>query len=235
MTNLAHSILTPLQAFGDGFIDLVYPPQCEICGDKLTAPAHLICDTCLGKVIFHGHVIHDFSVHGEIGLDGAWCLLDFEPTIQKLVHLLKYSRRPKAVLRICDFWKSEIAALLAGETFDIVAPIPLHTRKARERGYNQVTKLALWLGSELGIISDTKLLKRNRYTSSQTRLNAVERFANVEGVFEVTRDVTAKQILLVDDVLTTGSTANSCALALKNSGAGRVKLLTLATPSRPGA
>jgi len=235
MSRLPQTLLRPIQALGTGFLDLVYPPQCEICGGKLSAPAHLICDGCLQAVPLRGYEIHDFSVHGEVGLDGAWCLLDFEPTIQTLIHLLKYSRRPNVVLRICNFWRAEIVALLEKESFDLVAPIPLHTRKARERGYNQVTKLARWLGENLGIVSDAKLLKRNRYTATQTQLNAAERFANVDGVFDVTRDVTGKHILLVDDVLTTGSTANSCALTLKNSGAAGVKLLTLATPSRGGA
>lgn len=235
MNNLATTLISPIRSLGVGLIDLIYPPLCEICGRKLPAPEHLVCNECLRTVAFRGYRIHDFSVHGEVALDGAWCLLDFEPTIQSLIHLLKYSRRPNVVLRVCDFWREDILKMLKDETFDIVSPIPLHTRKERERGYNQVTKLADWLGELCGVESDGKLLGRNRYTSTQTQLNAVERFANVDGAFGVSKNVDGKNILLVDDVLTTGSTANACAMALKKSGANSVKLLTLATPSRAGA
>ncbi|MCF7797104.1 MAG: ComF family protein [Lentisphaeria bacterium] len=232
MNRILNNLTTPLRSFPMGLIDLLYPPLCEICGEKLTAPTYLACDDCLGQVAFKGYFLEEFSIHGDVALDGAWCLTDFEPTMQHLVHLLKYSRRTRVVERLCDFWAPNIRECLKKMAYDRVAPIPLHPRKARERGYNQVAKLARWLGVHHQIPMTLDLLTRTRYTSTQTQLSAHERHSNVSGAFRINATVKGMNILLVDDVLTTGSTANACAAELKASGAKQVHLLTLSTPSQ---
>ncbi len=211
-------------------MDLLFPPLCETCNQKMAAHEDLICDDCLRKIPFRGRRTTHFTVAGEVYLDGALVLADFQPEIQHLIHLLKYSRRTRVVSRLAAFWEIQIRELLAPGNYDIIAPIPLHPRKQRERGYNQVSKLVLWLGRQLQVKTQLQLLKRTRYTPTQTHLNARERFHNVQGAFSVTEPVDQLKILLVDDVLTTGSTANSCAAALKPAGAVQVELLALATP-----
>lgn len=235
MNRVLTTLTTPILSLPKGLIDLLYPPLCEICGEKLTSPAYLVCGDCLGQVAFKGYFLDDFSIHGEVALDGAWCLTDFVPIMQQLIHLLKYNRRKRVVKRLCEFWASEISRCLEGVNYDRVAPIPLHPRKARERGYNQVAGLARWLGLHQDIPVTLDLLVRTRYTTTQTQLNAEERHSNVSGAFRVDTPVEGVNILLVDDVLTTGSTANACATVLKAAGAHRVDLLTLATPSRMDA
>lgn len=229
------TLTTPFRSLPMGLIDLLYPPVCEICGEKLAYPAYLVCDDCLDQVAFKGYSLDTFSIHGDVALDGAWCLTDFVPVMQQLIHLLKYNRRTRVVERLCDFWTSEISRCLDGVAYDRVAPIPLHPRKARERGYNQVAGLARWLGVYQNIPLSLDLLARTRYTTTQTQLNAEKRHSNVSGAFRLNAPVEGMNILLVDDVLTTGSTANACAAVLKATGARRIDLLTLATPSQMDA
>ncbi|MCF6239184.1 MAG: ComF family protein, partial [Candidatus Marinimicrobia bacterium] len=105
-------------------------------------------------------------------------------------------------------------------------------RKLRERGYNQVDDMSSWLAAQLGARSGNELVVRTKYTQTQTQLNAEERFENVAQAFSVKQEsmITGKYVLLVDDVLTTGATANALATVLKTAGAARVDLVTLSTP-----
>ena len=114
-------------------------------------------------------------------------------------------------------------------------PVPLHPRRLRTRGYNQAALLSKFLGSRAGIPVAYELLTRARETRPQTRLSREQRLANVRGAFLVAdaEAVSGRRILLVDDVFTTGTTLDECALALKRAGAARIAALTVAR-SVPG-
>lgn len=116
---------------------------------------------------------------------------------------------------------------------DVIIPVPLHRRRRRERGYNQSALLAQRLGWAIQISVRGDLLRRHRYTTSQTRLNAQQRSLNVQGAFscaqrDVAKTIAGKKVLLIDDVATTGATLRECAQALKDQGARSVWALTLA-------
>ena len=116
----------------------------------------------------------------------------------------------------------------------VIMPVPLHRQRLRERGFNQSLLLARILASDLGNQLDYLSLIRNRYTRAQTGLKKKERRKNVKGAFSVIQPnaIKHKEILLVDDVFTTGSTLNECARTLKESGATTVICLTVArTPA----
>jgi ComF family protein len=110
---------------------------------------------------------------------------------------------------------------------DLILPIPLHKKKQRQRGFNQAQDLAVRVGETLGIPVETGILKKIRHTKSQKKLDAAQRRRNLEDAFAVTESLDGLNILLIDDVYTTGSTVEAAALCLKKAGAQKVYFLTL--------
>ena len=125
-----------------------------------------------------------------------------------------------------------MAAALADGPFDALVPVPLHPKRLRERGFNQARALCDAVG-RLRSLPVVEALWRERYTRTQTRLNADKRISNVRGAFVCRMDVRGMRLVLVDDVRTTGATARNCAETLLRAGAESVTLLT-ATIARPG-
>ncbi|MCE5307024.1 MAG: ComF family protein [Acidobacteriales bacterium] len=150
--------------------------------------------------------------------------------MRELIHLFKYGRvRPLAPV-LGGFLG---AALPREERFDVLVPMPLHWVRRWRRGFNQSYLLARELSRRTGI-PVVGALRRKRSTASQASLSRAERRRNVRGAFEPRRDadVGGLRVLLVDDVLTTGATANACAAVLKRAGASCVTVLTLARADR---
>ena len=114
--------------------------------------------------------------------------------------------------------------------FDYIVPVPMHPRKKRQRGYNQSELIARQLGEFLNMEVRTDILKKTRYTRPQSKLKRNDRLHNLEGAFSVSPDVfvEGKRILLVDDVLTTGTTINTCAKILKDKGVNMIYGIVIA-------
>jgi ComF family protein len=185
---------------------------------------------------------------GEMAFDGARSFGLYRDTLRAAILLLKFSRRERWGTKLGSLLtpvcKGLVASRDAGEA--ILVPVPLHTARQRERGYNQAELLALGLvrsfprlpgGAALSL--DRGLLKKVRATPPQAGLSLAARRENVRGVFAVTAPerVRDRVLILVDDVMTTGATLSSCATALKRAGARQVLGLTLAraTPQFPDA
>ncbi|WAP64199.1 ComF family protein [Pseudomonas fortuita] len=117
---------------------------------------------------------------------------------------------------------------------DLLLPVPLAKRRLRERGFNQAGMLGRWLGSQLGVNCDERILARTRETPAQQRLDAKARRHNLRQAFAVTRELEGKHVAIVDDVLTTGATAQAIAQALRRAGARRVDVYCLARTPKPG-
>jgi ComF family protein len=165
---------------------------------------------------------------GLRGFDAAYCFGAYEGVLRELIHLYKYGRvktlaRPLGALLA--------AALPREERFDAVTPVPLHWRRQWQRGFNQSDLLARTIARRCGI-PVIQALKRVRPTVAQAGLSNTGRRQNVAAAFRPRRTVEGKRILLIDDVMTTGSTAAACALALKRAGAAKVALLTVARVDR---
>jgi ComF family protein len=166
--------------------------------------------------------------YGLRGFDAAYCFGSYQGVLRELIHLYKYDRvktlaRPLGALLA--------AALPRDERFDAVTPVPLHWRRQWQRGFNQAELLARTIARRCGI-PVIHALKRVRPTVAQAGLSNTGRRQNVAAAFRPRRVVHGKRILLVDDVMTTGSTAAACALALKQAGAAKVALLTVARVDR---
>jgi ComF family protein len=171
---------------------------------------------------------------GLRGFDAAYCFGSYEGPLRELIHLFKYGKIKTLARPLGDLLA---AAMPRHERFDLVAPVPLHWFRQWQRGFNQSELLARELAGRNGI-PVVRALRRVRSTSAQAGLSNTSRRQNVAGAFGCRRGaawgrrIAGKRILLVDDVMTTGSTAAACALALKRAGAARVALLTVARVDR---
>ncbi|MCP9455733.1 MAG: ComF family protein [Nitrospira sp.] len=156
----------------------------------------------------------------------AWTLYPYVSPLREALHLFKYKRKvalaePLARLIINQF--------PTGESFDLIIPVPLHIDRLREREFNQSLLLADRVGHHFGLRVSCTDLVRLRPSPQQTTLRRKERLKNLRGVFTVLHpsSITGKRILLIDDVLTTGTTTNECAKALRKAGSSDVYVLTL--------
>jgi len=167
---------------------------------------------------------------GFRGFDAAYSYGFYESYLRRLIHLFKYSGIKPLARPLGEFLA---AALPGSEDFDVITAVPLHWRRRWQRSFNQSELLARALTRRVGKPTGN-FLRRVRATSTQAGLSNSARRRNVAGAFVCTRpkSVSGRRILLIDDVMTTGSTAASCALALKRAGAKRVVLLTVARVDR---
>ena len=167
---------------------------------------------------------------GVTGFDAAYSFGFYEDELRELIHLFKYGRvqtLSKPLGRLLAL------ALPRDKSFDLIVPMPLHWRKRWQRGFNQSELLAHEIGRRAGI-PVKNALQRVRFTATQAGLTNAKRRLNVSGAFRAGRRswLEGKRVLLVDDVVTTGATAASCARAIKLAGAKQVTLLTLARADR---
>ncbi len=167
---------------------------------------------------------------GMRSFDAAYCFGSYDGTLRELIHLFKYA----GMKPLSRTLAAHLALSLPREQqFDVVVPMPLHWRREWQRGFNQSELLARGIARRCGI-EMKNAVSRTRPTAAQAGLSNSRRRKNVAGAFRVKRraKVAGCRVLLIDDVMTTGATANACALALKAAGAKSVTLLALARVDR---
>jgi ComF family protein len=168
---------------------------------------------------------------GVRGFDAAYSFGFYQDELRKLIQLFKYGRVQSLA---APLGKLLARALPLEQSFDVIVPMPLHWRKRWQRGFNQAELLAAEISRRMNT-PFVNALRRIRYTESQAGLTSAKRRENVSGAFQASRkrvSLDGKRVLLIDDVMTTGATAASCARALKRAGARQVTLLTLARADR---
>ncbi len=241
-------ISKPLRELALSLADFIYPPHCLICGALVNQGNTSVCEKCWGElepiegphcrrcgnplgIMSHG--CFNCSERDQLYLR-ARVLFPFSSRVQEIIHLFKYRGKRNIGRRLGIM----LSKLLLSEPWisdiDIICSIPLHPSREKDRGYNQSTILSESISSEAAIPLGIGFLSRVRNTDSQTGLSFAERVDNVFGVFRVKDqcEVKGKDVLLVDDVLTTGATVNSCSNALLNSGANSVSVAVVASPFR---
>lgn len=237
------------RALGKAMLDTVLPPRCPVSQEIVDYQGTLSAAAWLSLNFIAAPHCKSCGVPLEVDLGhDAQCLpcLDRLPAYDRARSALVYDEHSKGLIlgfkhgdqthTVVSFipWLRQAGGeLLAGA--DILAPVPLHRWRLLQRRYNQAGLMALALAKVAGkqVWQDT--LIRTRATPIQGHLNRQERARNVARAFSVNpkRDVAGKNILLIDDVYTTGATVSECAKALKKSGAARVDVLTLARVVRP--
>lgn len=213
-------------------LNVLYPPQCLGCRQRLPDPAAPLCHRCmqrLDRITAHDVDERLARLPNASAMASVQVLWRFDAagTVQKVQHQLKYGNRPRFGIKL-----GAVMAELVSDAMppDLIVPVPLHKTRFLERGYNQSTQLAEGLAATLGVTMDEGAVVRARATPSQTHLSREKRWANVHGAFAVPDpDVVAgKRVLLVDDVLTTGATLVAVAEAMQAAGAAEVHAVTLA-------
>lgn len=156
--------------------------------------------------------------------DRTLAVFNYGFPLDKLLQAFKYAHR----LSLAPFFGRLLAEEAAGCSADLIAPLPLHRTRLRERGFNQALELARPVAHALGKPIDTDCCTRIRHTAAQAGLPWRERAKNIRGAFHCAKELQGKRILLVDDVMTTGASLNECARTLKLHGAEEVTLLVVA-------
>ena len=162
-------------------------------------------------------------------LDEVWTAYWFDETMRQLIHLFTYGGYRRLGRQLASIAWEQLRAAIQPQRFAGLVPVPLHRIKRRARGFNQAAVLATEIGALSGLPVGERWVIRRNWTQSQTGLTLPERRANGTGCFQVRRRGSGEDIILVDDMLTTGATTSACAQALKAAGYGRIAVLTLAT------
>jgi len=222
-----------LEMFAEAFVDFVYPPSCTTCARMLGRGERYICGRCwdnFERVVRTESIIQNMEQKfiNDESLDGIDSLFLFgeDQRVRTAVHILKYNGAEAVAANFAALLARKIAAGDLIPACDSVVPVPLHPARQRERGYNQSELISSRVAAALGMSHEPRLLKRTRQTQTQTLLDAERRKSNISGAFEVDRDLLVtlkgKRILIIDDVITTGSTIKECARTLKRGGATSV-------------
>lgn len=215
--------------------DLLLPASCLLCGGD--SQNDVVCAACASELPPLAEqrcpLCADRTTHGE--RCGA-CLKNppafartlaayrYDFPLDRIIHALKYGHQ----LAVADWCAGRLAPLAGHERFDRILPLPLHDERLRQRGFNQSGEIAKALGRRLNLPADLTSLARTRATPPQADLPHKERLRNVRGAFECRTDLTGQHLLLVDDVMTTGATANEGARVLKLHGAASVTVAVVA-------
>jgi len=238
------------QLFG-ALLDVILPPICHICHSFIPNAGTLhICPSChdslplvssplcsLCGIPFAGvggdHRCGACTVQPP-HFDAALAHFLYEGPIRELIHAFKYNKNTHLRYPLALLALEGISGVPADYNLNLIVPVPLHRSRLRQRGFNQAVLLGRVLSRRLALPMVPDAIARTRATEPQIELSAAERRVNVRGAFSVksSERIAGKRILLLDDVMTTGSTMNECAKELKRAGASAVFAVTIARTAR---
>jgi len=219
------------------FLELFFPRICVVCGEKLISQEEFLCLNCqfrMPKTHFHMQAdnIMEQLFYGRAKIERATAFFEFQKgsDYQKILHQLKYRGMPLLGNHVGRLFGFDLLGSGFIQPIDLICPVPLHPQKEKKRGYNQSLQIAMGLSDALKVPVDHSSLQRVINTKTQTRKNRFERWQNVDGIFELVmpQNIEGKHILLVDDVVTTGSTFEALATAIHKQCNAKISLLTLA-------
>jgi ComF family protein len=218
------------------FVDLIFPRCCEGCDKSLLGNEVTICTACrmsLPRIEKNGVYAEDiqyrFVTIPEVLSTQAFLLFTKRGKVQKLLHALKYRGNREVGLLLGYMFGKEMLEEGRLPQAELIVSVPLHKRKMAKRGYNQSDLLAEGLSDATGIPWSANALIRNKFTETQTGKTKQERHDNVAGVFSAGPGFDRqKDVIIIDDVLTTGATLSACVETLKAVGCTRFHILTIA-------
>lgn len=222
------------------FISLFFPRLCAACETTLMKSEEVLCLECLHDLplaVFNGTGDSplDKIFWGRVKINKTFALFLFSKKgkVQHLIHQLKYKNRPDVGIYLGKMLANHLKKMYPGE-FDIVVPVPLHKDKEKKRGYNQSGMITRGIAEVLGISEGDANFVKITFTETQTRKARFARYENVKETFSVVNPefFTGKHILLVDDVITTGATLESCASKLLEVPEVKVSIACLAFASK---
>jgi ComF family protein len=221
----------------DDFIALFYPRLCAGCQTALVRGEDILCLGCLADLPKTGFekasdnpVAQLFWGRADIRLATSFCSFDKGGIMQHLMHQLKYKGSTDVGEKMGKLMGIDLIKSEPFREIELIIPVPLHPRRERSRGYNQSAVIGKGLSHAMGIPLVPGNLIRNHYSNSQTNKGRFERWENVKELFGVRKPefLEGKHLLLVDDVVTTGSTLEACAQVLLKIPGTTVSIATLA-------
>lgn len=229
--------------FWKGILDIIYPRRCPICDEVVMTEKGLVCPECRKKLPYikepcckkcgkqirraEEEYCGDCQRVSHVYTEGR-ALFEYDSVMQQSVAAFKYKGRQE----YAEWYGVELAQRygIQLERWDVEAliPVPIHKSRYRKRGYNQAALLAEAISRHTGLKMDENVLIRTKKTMAQKELSTKERAKNLQEAFQLGKNVVQyKKVVLVDDIYTTGSTADACAKVLKQNGVEQVYLLCL--------
>ncbi len=221
--------------------NLFFPQYCICCNRDISGSKSMICLSCeseLSTTDFSKNPNNELEqlFYGRIPLQAGTALFYFKKggKIQQLIHHLKYKGKQEIGKFSADLLSDKIVENQRFSGVDMIVPVPLHPKKQRKRGYNQLSAFGKTLSEKLHIPYKENILKKVINNVSQTQRKDITRWENVENVFVATplECLKGAHILLIEDVITSGATLESCYIALKDKGISKISIASIAFAER---
>jgi len=216
---------------------LFFPKVCVGCQSFLLVNENVICSVCRHEMPLTKHLSNPeneafMTFYGRVPVEFVAALLYYHKRgiVPELIHSLKYRGHEEVGTILGEWMGEELKSIPKSIVFDAIIPVPLHKKRFRERGYNQVTTFGLGLSKILDVPFNPNLLQRKIYSKTQVKKSFLGRTDVSDALFDVTFDKNDhhKHFLLIDDVLTTGSTLEACCRALQKIPGTRISIVCMA-------
>lgn len=222
-----------LRAVADFVLDLLFPKRCPWCGAVVGFAPGCACEKEREAIAQAARSITDFTLE-PWNLADVYAVYAYEYPARNAVLRFKFEgeRQLAAELGAAMVWRFFQCGL--GSQFDVMVPAPVSAKTLKKRGYNQSALLARVVAEKTGLACDETLLQKVKETAAQRTLDRADRIANVKDAYRADKAVQGKRVLIIDDIVTTGSTLNECAAALLQAGAACCGALCLAATGHTG-
>jgi len=218
-------------------INVLFPKVCAGCKTFLLGNEKVICTRCRHEIPLTGFYMDPNNdsykkFYGRIIVDHVSSFMYYHKKgiVQEIIHSLKYRGHEEIGSMLGEWYAGHLKELELHTKVDLIIPVPLHKKKLRQRGYNQVSAFSRTLSEKLNIPYNEQLLVRKVHSKTQSKKSRSNRIEIKEGVFDVAFDENHhnKHYLLIDDVLTTGSTLEACGRALLKIPGAKLSIITMA-------
>jgi ComF family protein len=219
------------------FLHLLFPKTCSGCGILLQDNEAIICTICRYEMPLTNHNLDLENAafqtfYGRIDIQFAGAFVEFHKKgiVQELIHKLKYKRRQEVGTCLGHWCSESWKNLEIINTIDYIIPVPLHKKRFRERGYNQILTFSKALSNDWKIPILNNVLYRKHYSKTQVRKNRTQRGQEIANAFEIknSKELEGKHFLVLDDVLTTGATLESCCKELQKIKNIKISIICIA-------
>ena len=221
----------------ESIINLFFPKVCSGCSSFLLSNENVICTVCRHDIPLTNHHLNPENdafkkFYGRIPVMHTSALFYFHKKgiVQELIHNLKYKGYEEIGTILGEWYSEDLKTIDLLKSVDEIIPVPLHQKKLKERGYNQVTAFGKALSSSLNLDYNDSLLIRNVYSKTQSKKTLLGRTEGIETIFDVsfTEKDHDKHFLLIDDVITTGATLEACSRALLKIPGAKISIVCMA-------
>ncbi|REG92968.1 ComF family protein [Flavobacterium aquicola] len=221
----------------NSLINLFFPKVCAGCKSFISGNEYIICTVCRHELPLTKHHLNPENeafkkFYGRVEVEHASAFLYFHKKgmVQEMIHGLKYKGHEEIGSFLGEWYASDLKDNSIMNNVDAIIPVPLHKKRMKERGYNQVTNFGVALSENFKIPLNDSILKRKVYSKTQSKKNLLGRMEGIETVFDVSfseKDAN-KHYLLIDDVLTTGATLEACSKALLKIPGTKISIICMA-------